>query len=44
VLAEAPIRLFVMGANTWRDEQERPLARAAATPWYLHVVAAPAAG
>ncbi len=36
MLAEAPIRLFVMGANTWRDEQEWPLARAVATPWYLH--------
>jgi len=22
MLAEAPIRLFVMGANIWRDEQE----------------------
>ncbi len=25
-----------MGANTWRDEQEWPLARAAATPFYFH--------
>ncbi|MEP7119025.1 MAG: CocE/NonD family hydrolase, partial [Acidobacteriota bacterium] len=31
----APVRLFVMGANTWRDEQEWPLARAQATPFYL---------
>jgi putative CocE/NonD family hydrolase len=36
LLAEAPIRLFVMGANIWRDEQEWPLARAVETPWYLH--------
>src|SRR5207244_6162277 len=36
VLAEAPIRLFVMGANTWRDEQEWPLARAVETRYYLH--------
>jgi putative CocE/NonD family hydrolase len=35
MLAEPPIRLFVMGANVWRDEHEWPLARAAATPFYL---------
>ena len=28
----APIRLFVMGENRWRDEQEWPLARARVTP------------
>ena len=33
---EAPVRLFVMGANTWRDEQEWPLARTEYTPFYLH--------
>ncbi|MBL8232079.1 MAG: CocE/NonD family hydrolase [Bryobacterales bacterium] len=32
----APLRIFVMGANKWRDEQEWPLARAVATPLYLH--------
>ncbi len=31
----APLRIFVMGANRWRDEQEWPLARAQATPFYL---------
>jgi uncharacterized protein len=31
----APIRLYVMGANTWRDEREWPLARARTTAWYL---------
>ena len=36
MMAEAPIKLFVMGANVWRDEQEWPLARAINTPWYLH--------
>ncbi len=36
VLSEAPIKLFVMGANIWRDEQEWPLARAAETRYYLH--------
>jgi putative CocE/NonD family hydrolase len=35
MLAEPPIRLFVMGANVWRDEQEWPLARAVPTPFYL---------
>ena len=36
LLAEAPIRLFVMGANVWRDEQQWPLARAVDTRFYLH--------
>ena len=35
MLAEAPIRLFVMGANIWRDEQAWPLERARDTPFYL---------
>ena len=35
MLAEAPIRLFVMGTNVWRDEQEWPLRRAVETPFYL---------
>ncbi len=34
-MAEPPIKLFVMGANVWRDEQEWPLARASDTPYYL---------
>jgi putative CocE/NonD family hydrolase len=36
VTNEPPIKLFVMGANVWRDEQEWPLARAQATAFYLH--------
>ena len=32
---DAPVRLYVMGANVWRDEQEWPLSRAHETPWYL---------
>ncbi|GLV59013.1 X-Pro dipeptidyl-peptidase [Dictyobacter sp. S3.2.2.5] len=36
ILSEAPIKLFVMGANIWRDEQEWPLARAVETRYYLH--------
>jgi putative CocE/NonD family hydrolase len=35
MMAEPPIRIFVMGANVWRDEWEWPLARAVNTPWYL---------
>jgi putative CocE/NonD family hydrolase len=31
----APVRLYVMGKNVWRDEQEWPLARARETAWYL---------
>jgi uncharacterized protein len=30
-----PVRLFVMGENRWRDEQEWPLARAVSTAYYL---------
>jgi putative CocE/NonD family hydrolase len=35
----APVRLFVMGDNVWRDEQEFPLERAMATKYYLHSTA-----
>jgi putative CocE/NonD family hydrolase len=31
----APVHIFVMGANRWRDEQEWPLARTRYTPLYL---------
>jgi putative CocE/NonD family hydrolase len=31
----APVRLFVMGDNTWREEQEWPLARTRWTRYYL---------
>jgi putative CocE/NonD family hydrolase len=33
---EPPVHIFVMGKNEWRFEREWPLARAQATPWYLH--------
>ncbi len=36
MLNEAPIKLFVMGANVWRDEYGWPLARAVETRYYLH--------
>jgi len=29
-------RIFVMGVNQWRDEQEWPLARTVYTPYYFH--------
>lgn len=32
----APVRIFIMGENVWRDEQEWPLARTQWTPLYLH--------
>lgn len=31
----APVKIFVMGANAWRDEWEWPIARTRFTPWYL---------
>ena len=30
------VRIYVMGANVWRDEYEWPLARTVYTPYYLH--------
>jgi hypothetical protein len=33
---EPPVKLFVQGVNRWRNEDGWPLARAKATPWYLH--------
>ena len=32
----APVRIFVMGENKWRDESEWPLARTQFTDYYLH--------
>ncbi|HEY2573772.1 MAG TPA: CocE/NonD family hydrolase [Verrucomicrobiaceae bacterium] len=32
---DAPVKIFVMGANRWRDEQEWPPARAKAVAFYL---------
>ncbi len=34
----APVRLFIMGDNVWRDEQEFPLARTHYTKYYLHSI------
>ena len=36
VVDEPPIRLFIMGSNEWRNEQEWPLARTSWQKWYLH--------
>ena len=33
---EPPVKIFVMGENVWRDENEWPLARAQRTRYYLH--------
>lgn len=35
-LGDRPIRLFVMGRNVWRDEDEWPLARARVVRFHLH--------
>ena len=34
--SEAPVQLFVIGANKWRGEQEWPLSRARPTEFHLH--------
>jgi uncharacterized protein len=44
--SDAPVKIFVMGDNAWRDEREFPLARTRYTTYYLHAAkgAASAAG
>ncbi|RIK35629.1 MAG: hypothetical protein DCC58_20265 [Chloroflexi bacterium] len=36
VESQPKLRIYVMGRNIWREEQEWPPARAVFTPWYLH--------
>jgi len=36
IVDEPPLRLFIMGSNQWRDENEWPLARTEWQKWYLH--------
>lgn len=36
IMSEPPVRIFVMGDNVWRDENEWPLARTKYTPYYFH--------
>ena len=31
-----PVKIFVMGANQWREEEDWPVARARATKYFLH--------
>ena len=33
---EKPVKIFVMGRNEWREEDDWPLARAKSTRYYLH--------
>ena len=35
-MVSQPVRIFVVGDNTWQDEQEWPIARAQYTKYYLH--------
>jgi len=36
IMSEPPVRIFVMGDNVWRHENEWPLARTQWTKYYLH--------
>lgn len=36
ILSEPPIKIFVMGENVWRFENEYPLAHTQFAPYYLH--------
>ncbi len=36
IMNEAPIKLFIMGANYWRDEYEWPLAQTQYVNYYFH--------
>jgi len=41
---DPPVRIFVMGENRWRDEDDWPLARARPTRWFFHSDADAASG
>jgi putative CocE/NonD family hydrolase len=36
ILTEPPVRIFVMGDNTWSDENEWPIGRTRWTKYYIH--------
>jgi putative CocE/NonD family hydrolase len=36
IMDEPPVRIFVLGANVWRSENEWPLARTVYTKYYFH--------
>src|SRR4030067_654786 len=33
---ESPVKIFIMGENVWRDEEEWPLLRTQYTDYYIH--------
>jgi uncharacterized protein len=41
---EKPVKIFVMGKNEWRDEDDWPLSRAKSTRYFLHAPAGGATG
>jgi putative CocE/NonD family hydrolase len=41
---EKPVKIFVMGKNEWRDEEDWPLSRAKSTRYFLHSTGGGAAG
>ncbi|MGB9310599.1 MAG: CocE/NonD family hydrolase [Candidatus Acidiferrales bacterium] len=36
IAEEKPVKIFIMGKNEWREEDDWPLARAKSTRYYLH--------
>ncbi len=36
IMKEPPVRIFIMGENVWRDEDEWPMARTRWTKYFLH--------
>jgi putative CocE/NonD family hydrolase len=41
---EKPVKIFVMGKNEWRDEDDWPLSRAKSTRYFLHAAGGGATG
>jgi len=41
---EKPVKIFVMGKNEWRDEDDWPLSRAKSTRYFLHATGGAATG
>jgi putative CocE/NonD family hydrolase len=41
---EKPVKIFVMGKNEWRDEDDWPLSRAKSTRYFLHATGGGATG
>jgi putative CocE/NonD family hydrolase len=44
VEGEKPVKIFVMGKNEWRDEDDWPLSRAKSTRYFLHATGGGATG